>query len=229
MAGLAYVALAPVYASWTPLALATQREEHAQARYVSMARYLISAALIVGLGLGLFAIEILIILTRPAFFPAAPYVGFLAYMHVFSAFGTVLTTGAMMGKQLGAVSLAIAAGALVNIALNFALIPAFGLWGATAATMAGYAAPPVLMYALVQRRYPIPYPAGRLLAALGVQFALLMAGFLVPAIAFPMRIALKLALLALLPVALIAIGVITRHELRQAFLFARNQIRKRIA
>ena len=229
MAGLAYVAMAPVYASWTPLALALQHEPHAQVRFVTMARYLIAAALFVGLGLGLFAIEILIVLTRPAYFPAAPYVGFLAYMHVFSAFGTVLTTGAMMGKQLRSVSIAIVAGAVVNIALNAILIPRFGLWGATAATVVGYAIPPAVMYVLLQRRYPIPYPAGRLVGALGVQFALLMAGFLIPAVAFPIRIALKLGLLALLPVALITIGVITRHELRQAFLFARNQIRKRVA
>jgi O-antigen/teichoic acid export membrane protein len=225
MAGLAYVAMAPIYAAWTPVALAMQHEPHAQARFVNMARYLIAAALIVGLGLGLFAIELLIVLTRPVYFPAAPYVGFLAYMHVFSAFGTVLTTGAMMGKQLRSVSVAIVAGALVNIALNAALIPRFGLWGATAATVIGYAVPPAIMYALLQRSYPIPYPAGPLLAALGLQFALLIAGSLVPAVAFPLRITLKLALLSLLPLGLVAIGVISRFEVRQAYLFARNRIR----
>jgi O-antigen/teichoic acid export membrane protein len=229
MASLAYVVMAPVYTAWMPLALAVQYEPHAQARFVSMARYLIAAALIVGLGLGLFAIEILIVLTRPAYFPAAPYVGFLAYMHVFSAFGTVLTTGAMMGKQLKSVSAAIVTGALINITLNAVLIPRFGLWGATAATVVGYAVPQAVMYVLVQRRYPIPYPAGRLLAALGVQFALLVAGLFIPPLTFPARVAIKVALLALLPVALIAFGVISRYEIRQAYLFARNQLHKRLA
>lgn len=223
IAGLTYVAMAPIYTAWTPLALAMQHQPLAHVRYVRMARYLVAGVLAIGLFLGLFAIEILIVLTRPAYFPAAPYVGFLAYMHVFSAFGTVFTVGAMMGKQLRQVSAGVLLGALVNIALNAVLIPQFGLWGATAATMAGFGVTPLVLYVLVQRRYPLPYPVGRMLAALAVQFALLIAGLFVPAIAFPVRVAIKLGIFALLPVGFILVGMITPAELRQAGAFVRER------
>lgn len=226
IASLVYVAMAPIYTAWTPLALAMQHQPMARLRFVNMARYLIALVLALSLLLSLFAIEILIVLTRPAYFPAAPYVGFLAYTHVFSAFGTVFTTGAMMGKQLTSVSAGVMLGALVNIALNAVLIPPFGAWGATAATIVGFGIAPAVTYVLVQRRYPLPYPTGRLLAALGIHFILLILGLLVPALPFPIRIPLKLAIFSLLPIGFIALGVVTPHELRQGIAFVRASIKR---
>jgi O-antigen/teichoic acid export membrane protein len=229
MAGLVYVAMAPIYAAWTPLALASQHQEHARERYVTISRYLIVAVLLIGLGIGLFATEILIILTRPAYLPAAPYVGFLAYMHIFSGFGTVLYTGALMGKKLGAVSVTVMIGALANIGLNLLLIPRFGIWGATVATMIGYGLPQAILYGWLQRHYPIPYPMGRFLVALSVQFVLQTAGLLVPAILFPVRVAIKLGVFAILPLSFVVLGMVTREELLQASDFVRNQVQSRLS
>lgn len=225
MANLVYVAMGPIYSAWTPLALASKHQDANMERYVAISRYLIAAVLIMGLGIGLFATEILIILTRPAYLPAAPYVGFLAYMHVFSGFGTMLSTGALMGKQLASVSVTVFFGALANIGLNLLLIPTFGIWGATAATMIGYGVPQVILYLWLQRRYPIPYPMGKFMAALVIQFTLQMIGLWVPAIAFPIRIAMKLVIFTILPFSFILLGLITRFELLHAYLFARNQLR----
>jgi O-antigen/teichoic acid export membrane protein len=229
MAGLVYVAMAPIYAAWTPLALASQHQEQAMERYVAISRYLIAAVLLVGLGIGLFATEILIVLTRPAYLPAAPYVGFLAYMHVFSGFGTVLYTGALMGKKLGAVSITVMIGALANIAFNLLLIPRFGIWGATVATMIGYGLPQAILYGWLQRHYPIPYPMGRFLAALGIQLVLQMAGLLVPSLVFPVRVAVKLGIFAILPLSFLGLGMITKMELIQGKVFLRNQILSRFS
>lgn len=229
MAGLVYVAMAPIYAAWTPLALASQHQEQAMKRYVTISRYLIAAVLLVGLGIGLFATEILIVLTRPAYLPAAPYVGFLAYMHVFSGFGTVLYTGALMGKKLGAVSITVMIGALANIAFNLLLIPHFGIWGATIATMIGYGFPLVFLYMWLQRHYPIPYPMGRFIAALVVQFTLQMAGLLIPAVAFPIRMIIKLGIFAILPLSFIGLGMITQAELFYIRDFVRNQVQNQLS
>ncbi len=225
MADLVYVAMAPIYAAWTPLALASQHQDEGMARYVTISRYLIAAVLVMGLGIGLFATEILLILTRSAYLPAAPYVGFLGYMHVFSGFGTMLSTGAIMGKQLASVSVTVLLGALTNIGLNLLLIPTYGIWGATAATMIGYGVPQIVLYWWLQRRYPIPYPMGKFIAALVIQFSLQMLGLWVPAISFPIRLAMKIGIFTILPFSFIVLGMVTRFELLQAYLFARNQLR----
>ena len=225
MAALVYVVMGPIYAAWMPLALASQHLENAMERYVAVSRYLIVAVLLAGLGIGLFATEILIILTRPAYLPAAPYVGFLAYMHIFSGFGTMLYTGALMGKKLGSVSVAVVIGALANIGLNLLLIPRYGIWGTTAATMIGYGVPQVFLYIWLQKRFPIPYPMGSFMAALGIQFALQMVGLFVPAIAFPVRVALKIGIFSILLLSFIGLEMVTRFEMQQMLLFGRNQAR----
>jgi O-antigen/teichoic acid export membrane protein len=229
MAGLVYVAMGPIYAAWTPLALASQHQDQAMERYVTISRYLITAVLLIGLGISLFATEILTILTRPAYLPAAPYVGFLAYMHVFSGFATILNTGAFMGKKLGALSVTVMIGALTNIGLNFLLIPRFGIWGATFATVVGYGLPQIILYLWLQRHYPIPYPMGRFVTALGIQFTLQMAGLLVPAIVFPLRVVIKVGIFAILPLSFIGLGMITKTELIQGKVFLRNQILSRFS
>ena len=222
IASLLGVAMIPLYTAWAPLAIAMSDKPNARQYYATMSRYLIAVVLVAALGLGLFATELLLILARREYLPAAPYVGFLAYMHVFGAFGVVLSTGAMAGKQLKPMSAAVIIGAGVNILLNIVLIPVYGVWGATISTIVSYAVPQVLLYIWLRTRYPVPYPVVRLLGALAVQFVLLIIGVILPPFAFPVRIAIKIFLLACLPLVLIGFGVITRFEVMQAWLFVRK-------
>ncbi|MBE2240718.1 MAG: polysaccharide biosynthesis protein [Caldilineaceae bacterium] len=229
MAGLVGVLLAPVYSSWTSLALALQHQEGARQQYVRVSKYIICLALAAGLGVGLFAIEILIVLTRPAYLPAARYVGLLTYAQVFGAVGAILTTGAMMQKRLLSVSGAVVAGAGVNLMLNFLLIPLAGVWGATLATVVGFAFPQIILYYWLQRSDPLPYPTGRIVAALLIQFVLMLGGLFVPAVFFPVRIILKLMIFSLLPLSFVFLRLITLRELKQAANLVSQKLRGLIA
>jgi len=52
-----------------------------------------------------------------------------------------------------------------------------------------------------------------LLAALGVQAILLIAGLLIPPLTLPVRAAIKVLLFAMLPATFVLLGVLTRHEI----------------
>jgi O-antigen/teichoic acid export membrane protein len=142
-----------------------QHDPLAKQRYANLSRYLIAAVLLAGLGLGLYAPEILMVLTRTAYLPAAPYVGLLAYMHIFGAINTIFYTGGLVGRQFAAITWTLIVGVAVNLALNFLLIPYWGLWGATFATFVSYAVSPILLYIWLRRRYSVPYPIGRITGA----------------------------------------------------------------
>ena len=116
------------------------------------------------------------------------------------------------------------AGAGVNFVLNMILIPRYGVWGATIATAIGYGASTVLLYWRMRSRWPVTYPMRLFMTALAVQFVLLTAGTLIPPMAFLPRVALKLLDLALLPIAFLMLGLITRAEARQAWLIVRNRL-----
>jgi O-antigen/teichoic acid export membrane protein len=224
IASLLGVALTPLYTAWTSLALAIQHEAEAPQRYITMSRLLVALTLTGSLALGLFATEILIVLTRAPYLPAAPYVGLLTYIYVFSAINVTLNVGGYITKQLVSLSGAVMAGAGVNFLLNMILIPRYGVWGATVSTAVGYGAGTVLLYWRMRSHWQVAYPMRLFITAIAVQFVLLMAGSLIPPMAFLPRVALKLLDLALLPIAFIGLGLITRAEVREAWLLVRNRL-----
>lgn len=227
IASLLYVMIAPLFAAYTPLALSLQNDPLAKERYAALARYMIGAVLIASLALGLYAPEILAILTRTAYLPAAKYVGLLSYMHVFGAIYAVLSTGSMAGKRFAAITWTSLIGVAVNLALNFLLIPTWGVWGATIATFFSYAVAPVLLYFWLRKRYPIPYPAARITLAVLVQIGLLALGQLIPPQSFLIDVGLKLLLLLSLPIAFILLRIITPYEVEQSLLFIRVRLPRR--
>lgn len=227
MASLVGIMMSPIYAAWTPLALAVQSEQGALQRYVSISRYLFAVVLMGSLGIGLFSTEILIILTRPAYLPASPYVGFLTFIYVFGGLSAILNTGAVMGKQLGAITSAVVIGAAGNLLLNWLLIPRFGLWGATIATIIGFGIPVGILFVILQHRYPIPYPAVSFAAAIVLQFGLLILGLSIPSVAFLIRLLEKTVIFAFLPIGLILLRIVKPSEFVTLWLFLRGRIDRR--
>ena len=75
--------------------------------------------------------------------------------------------------------------AMVNIVLNFALIPRFGIVGAAWANGAGYGIQAVVGYFFSQRFYPIQYEWGRLLRVCAAAIAATAAARFLPAITLP--------------------------------------------
>lgn len=228
MVGLLSIVMAPVYAAWTPLALSIQHEAQNRQLYANMARYLIVIVLAASLGLGLFSTEVLLILTRPAYLPATPYIGILAYLAVFGAVGAALNTNALVGKQLPAISWAAMAGAAVNLLLNALLIPRLGVWGATISTAVSGAAPQIILYPILQKRFFVPYPLRPLLIALAIHLGLLMIGQMLPPLPWPQRLALKLLIFSVLPISYGLLGLVTKYEFRQGWLFVRHQVSLRL-
>jgi O-antigen/teichoic acid export membrane protein len=58
--------------------------------------------------------------------------------------------------------------AVLNIGLNFALIPPYGMLGAAVATVAAYAALTMAHYRVAQHYYRTPYEPGRVLTAIAL-------------------------------------------------------------
>lgn len=115
------------------------------------------------------------------------------------------------------------ASAAVNLALNATLIPSYGVWGATAATVVGCAVSPVLLYLWLRRRYPIPYPVVKIMAAFAIQCALLVVGLSIPPLPFVIRVSLKAFVLLLLPISFIPLGMVTRAEWQQTRVLVQRQ------
>jgi O-antigen/teichoic acid export membrane protein len=148
----------------TPLVYARHRDPATPLALERIFRYYVAAALLVGLGLSLFADEILRVLTPPMYYDAAPVVPllvpalFLANLYVFMP-------GLEIAKRTTTFAAINLSGALLNLALTFLLIPRLGIVGAALATLISAAAVFGAYAVGSQRAYPVPHQWHRLATA----------------------------------------------------------------
>lgn len=148
--------------AWGPFALSIQHEGDAKAKYSRGLFLFLGAALAGAAAIAIFARQILVVLAQPKYYEAERVIGLLVLGTV--AFGAylIVNIGLLITKKTTLTSLAISAGAVLNIALNFLLIPAFGMMGAAVATLASYFTAFVLLYIFAQKHYPVDYRPARI-------------------------------------------------------------------
>jgi O-antigen/teichoic acid export membrane protein len=147
--------------AWGPYALSIQHEADAKNRYSRGLLLFLCAALTAATAITVFAGPILAILTRPEYYAAEKVIGLLTLGTVAYGAYLIVNIGLLISKKTVLTSVAMSIGAVLNIILNFLLIPRFGIMGAAAATLAAYIAALALLYVFAQKHYPIDYKPGR--------------------------------------------------------------------
>jgi O-antigen/teichoic acid export membrane protein len=214
LASMLAVIVVPFQTAWGPLALTMRDDSSAPRTYAKVLTYFIAVGLGLALMLGLFAREILLIFTTPAYAEAAPYVGPLAYVTIANGATVAIGIGAYLSKRTALLGWSTMIGAAANLLLNILLIPRFGVWGAAWATTLGYAAAPAALYIVVQRIYRLPFELPKLLLALGVQATLLLIGTQIQTGEPWLDIALKLLTALAYVAALALLRVLEPYEIR---------------
>jgi O-antigen/teichoic acid export membrane protein len=115
-------------------------------------------------------------MAAPAFESSSRVVGPLAFSTVAFAGYIVVAIGVGRARRTQFNWVVTGAAAVVNIALNFLLIPPYGMMGAAIATIAAYTTMFVGMSWWSQQIYRVPYQWRRVATAVGVGVALVVAG-----------------------------------------------------
>jgi O-antigen/teichoic acid export membrane protein len=196
-----------------------EQEKAARGRTLTYLTFILAFA---GLTLTLFAKEILEVVA-PKFDDAYLAVGPLALGTALYGVSTLLTTGlSIVRKTVHLAALSIAAAAL-NVVLNFALIPPFGIVGAGIATAAGYGALALSFYWVTQRLYPTPYEPRKVLTMLAAASAIGVLG-VVPLGPAAVAVPVKIVALAAFVCICLATRAMTPTEFRELRRFARSMV-----
>jgi O-antigen/teichoic acid export membrane protein len=188
--------------AWPAFAYSIEDDREARRTYSFVLTYLLAAVSWFALALGALAPWWVHLLTsRPSYFRAEKGVGLLAFAFALYAGYTVLAIGSGRARRTQLNWVVTGAGALVNIGLNFWLVPAYGMVGASISTLASYLALFVGMTWYAQSVYRVPYQWRRVATVLGVATALTVA-----ARAPHLPLAPSFLLVAVYPVALAALG-----------------------
>jgi len=196
--------------AWPAFAYSIEDDDEARQTYGYVLTYLIFVASWLALALGLLSPWIVHVLTTPAFYPASRVVAPLAFSGVAFAGYIVMAIGVGRARRTQFNWIVTGIGALVNVALNIALIPPYGMMGAAIATVAAYV---VMFFGMVvnaQMVYRVPYQWRRVATAAGTAVALTVLGKLVHA-----PLPLAIALSAASPLALLPLGFYLPAERRR--------------
>src|SRR3954465_13327332 len=198
--------------AWPAFAYSIDDDESAKRPYSFVLPYLLFICCWVSLALGTLAPWIVRILAphSPGFYRAEEAVGLLAFASTAYAGYTVLAIGIGRARRTQFNWIVTGGAALINVLLNLALIPPYGMMGAAIATAVAYVAMFIGMTLNAQRVWPVPYQWRRVLTLSLVAVGLLVIG---KAVAAPLPLAIALCLVY--PVALLPFRFYLPAELRR--------------
>jgi O-antigen/teichoic acid export membrane protein len=196
--------------AWPAFAYSIEDDAVAKRTYAYVLTYLLFICAWISVGLGVLAPWIVEILSprNTEFHEAADAIGILAFAATAFAGYTVLAIGVGRARRTQFNWVVTGAAAVVNIGLNFALVPPYGMMGAAVATLVSYVALFLGMTYASQRVFPVPYQWRRVVT-LGV------AGGALTAVGYGLSVPLLVAILLVLafPLVLLPLGFYQPAEL----------------
>jgi len=137
-----------------------------------VARYLTVALCLACLALSLFGEIIIRLVSTPAYYPAASVLPILAFAYVAREIGDFYRNVLYINRRSGVVGAVAIMSAVTNLALNYALISRFGMFGAAWATLVTWAFYLLLSWAFARREHAIPFEVRSFGTAIGLAAAI---------------------------------------------------------
>jgi len=195
--------------AWPAFAYSIADDREAKRTYSFVLTYLVLVCCWISLALGALAPWLVDILApKPEFERAAEAVAPLAFAATAYAGYTVLAIGSGRSRKTQGNWVVAGIAALVNVVLNVALIPPYGMIGAAISTLAAYVVLFAGMYVYAQSVYPVAYQRRRVLTATAAAVALT-----VVARALDVPLWAALGLIVVYPLALLPLGFYLPAEL----------------
>jgi O-antigen/teichoic acid export membrane protein len=162
------LATIPFSQVWTVMRFKVMNEEGAEEYYSRVLTYILFVSMFLALGVAAVGGDGLLIYALKGYYPVAQILPLLALSVVLDSASRVLNIGITLRKRTihGPVLTIAALG--FNVALNFALIPRYGIVGATVATFFSYIFFCALRYWVSNLFYKVRYEWGRVFTILGI-------------------------------------------------------------
>ncbi len=210
----------------TPLILARHKEPETPGHIAFILRIFIIFALLLSLGLSIFAEEIFWIMTTPDFYPAAKIVPFLVPAVLLSSM-YIFAPGIDIVKKTHITLYITLSVAVLNIILNWFLIPRYGTVGAALSTLLGAAVMFLSYITLSQKFYPVPHQWKKYIPAIFLAVVLMYLGNNLD-LNIALEIFVKLGFIILALAFIVLTNLVSREEIDRGIRFfkARMQIKK---
>jgi len=168
--------------------------------YSKMQTYFVFVLFWAGLGLAFFSKELIKLLALdPDYWTAYQVVPYIIFAYIFSGAKYVVSLGLFLKRKTKYVAYNTIGAAVLNIGLNFLLIPKYKMMGAAIATIISFVALYIVTYLVANRFYKIPYENLKLLKMFVVAIVLFFLSTLTANLIILPRILIKVAIIISFP------------------------------
>lgn len=181
--------------AWTPHAIHAFEADRKSALVLfgRVATYLVATFGFLCVAVSAFAPELLRVLATPSFYAAAHAIGPLSLGYLAYASTQVTGIGISLAKRTGFFALYAWFAAALNLALNFLVVPRWGMVGAAWASALAYAFLTTAYAATSQRLLPVVHQARRTLVLVALVVGFTIGAAALPTLALPLAFAVKSA------------------------------------
>ena len=173
------LATVPFSQVWTVMRFSVMKEEGAEEYYARVLTYILFISMFLALGVAAVAGDGLQLKGLKSYWPVATIIPLLAVSAVLDSASRVLNIGITLRKRTIYAPLVITAALVVNVALNFWLIPNYGAMGATISTLISFLIFCALRYWASNLFFKVRYEWGRVFTILGVGSLMIAAFYLI--------------------------------------------------
>jgi len=159
----AILVISPFQLIWPPMMFSVERSSYADRFYANMLVYALYVAIGIGMGLSVFAHEVVQIVSTPAYAPAAQLVGLLLFGHILFVIQNVFNVGIILKRKTAYWSGALVLETVVCMLMWLVLAPRWGARGIVIGSVIGYGVGAGVTLAFSRRFLRIQYEWGRAL------------------------------------------------------------------
>ncbi len=214
--------VSPFLLFWSAYMYEVAEKQNAKELFARIQEYFAFVLLFVALGVSLLANDVVKILSPPQYWEASRIVPIIALSYVFLGFQYFFQVGINLTKKTKFRALAVGGSALLNLILNYLLIPSYAALGAALATLFSFMVMAMVTHYFSQRLYPVRYELSKLLKIGAIGLAIYGLSQIVPVRSAAFGIALDLTLLVSFPFVLWTANFYRDEEkamVRRAFSF----------
>ena len=193
---------APLTLVWSPMYLSMKDDSNINEFQKKGLTYVVMVAFFLFIALSLLSKEILIIFTGEKFWGAYAVIPIIILTYSLWSVTKVINIAIIVKRKTGASVIIFFIGALINIGLNFLLIPKFGMMGAAYATLITYCIMLVALFLYNHKLMPVAYEWSRMLKIVVISALLFTIGFFTNIESLSLSIITKILLILLYPVIL---------------------------
>lgn len=210
--------------AYLPRRFEIMKNHDAGKTYASILEYYMLILCTIGLALSLFAPEVMRVMTTEKFYSAARYIPFVALSMIIFGMKYHFELGILIEKKTKYIAYINGVSSIINVFLNWLLIPGYGIWGAVVAINASYSIVTILNYLVSQRLYYINFDLFKVVKILLICCLIYLASILFVHESIIIDIVFKSSLLFAYVLLLLAAKVITREQLNALLRSAKAMI-----